>query len=321
MGFFRFRRSVKLFPGVRWNIGMRSSSISLGGRGAHYTFGSYGSRFTVGIPGTGLSYTDIHRSHTHVAERHTGVPVPSESWIRNNQIKTTLHTPERKPGEPPVRQEQLDTIRNLLPSFDFDQIKDFGESQADELIAQIKVGQREASKTLMKRFYAEHGHAIPDDFIDHCYDHPGKPWKPKNHVARGFLAFLVLLVLISLFRSPAKRESVAAPAEPSPRPSTVAFGVASSVANAIPLAAKGNGLPAPRYWPKRVRIARDVELRGEVDGGTIAQTAKAGTLLDATLSVDHRSVIVRRLDITGTVPIGETDFLERARKAGQENGH
>jgi len=58
MGFFRFRRSVKLFPGVRWNIGKKSSSLSIGGRGAHYTVGTSGSRTTVGIPGTGLSYTE-----------------------------------------------------------------------------------------------------------------------------------------------------------------------------------------------------------------------------------------------------------------------
>jgi hypothetical protein len=55
MGFFRFRRSVKLFPGVRWNFGKKSTSLSIGGRGANYTVGTSGGRTTVGIPGTGLS--------------------------------------------------------------------------------------------------------------------------------------------------------------------------------------------------------------------------------------------------------------------------
>jgi len=59
MGFFRFRRSFKIAPGIRWNLGKRSSSISLGGKGFHYTVGGpRGSRTTVGIPGTGLSYTE-----------------------------------------------------------------------------------------------------------------------------------------------------------------------------------------------------------------------------------------------------------------------
>jgi hypothetical protein len=35
MGFFRFRRSIKLFPGVRWNFGKKSSSLSIGGRLMH----------------------------------------------------------------------------------------------------------------------------------------------------------------------------------------------------------------------------------------------------------------------------------------------
>jgi hypothetical protein len=59
MGFFRFRRSIKIAPGIRWNLGKRSSSISLGGKGFHYTVGGpRGSRTTVGIPGTGISYTE-----------------------------------------------------------------------------------------------------------------------------------------------------------------------------------------------------------------------------------------------------------------------
>ena len=62
MGFFRFRRSIKLFPGVRWNIGKKSSSLSFGGRGFHYTIGPRGGRTTVGIPGTGLSYTETSGS-------------------------------------------------------------------------------------------------------------------------------------------------------------------------------------------------------------------------------------------------------------------
>jgi uncharacterized protein YraI len=62
MGYFRFRRSLKLLPGVRWNIGANSTSISFGSRGFRYTLGTKGSRTTVGIPGTGISYTHAHTS-------------------------------------------------------------------------------------------------------------------------------------------------------------------------------------------------------------------------------------------------------------------
>ena len=200
MGFFRFRRSIKLFPGVRWNLGSKSSSLSIGGRGAHYTFGSSGSRFTAGIPGTGLSYTDIHSSHKRVAARHPRIPEPSEEWVRNNRVNMTLHTPDRQPGEPPIRPDQLDTIRGLLPDLDFSQLKDFGETQADNLIGQIRFQQKEVSKTLLKKFYAGHGHAIPDDFIDHCYDHPDQPYHAPRKWGCGtwFIIGIALWVLLSL---------------------------------------------------------------------------------------------------------------------------
>src|SRR5260221_724145 len=60
MGFFRFHRSIKILPGVRWNINKGGSSFTFGGRGLKYTIGNKGSRTTVGLPGTGLSFTQVH---------------------------------------------------------------------------------------------------------------------------------------------------------------------------------------------------------------------------------------------------------------------
>lgn len=58
MGFFSFRKSFKILPGVRLNIGKKSSSISLGPRGAKLNINSKGrKRLTTSIPGTGISYT------------------------------------------------------------------------------------------------------------------------------------------------------------------------------------------------------------------------------------------------------------------------
>ncbi len=59
---FRFRRSVKLIPGVRLNLSKSGASVSLGSRGLRYTIGPKGNRTTVGLPGTGLSWTD-YRPH------------------------------------------------------------------------------------------------------------------------------------------------------------------------------------------------------------------------------------------------------------------
>jgi hypothetical protein len=54
---FRFRKSIKLLPGVRVNISKGGASLSVGGRGATANISKRGVRTTVGIPGTGFSYT------------------------------------------------------------------------------------------------------------------------------------------------------------------------------------------------------------------------------------------------------------------------
>ena len=51
----RFRRSMKLMPGVRLNFGKDSIGMSFGVPGARYTINSKGRRtVTAGIPGTGI---------------------------------------------------------------------------------------------------------------------------------------------------------------------------------------------------------------------------------------------------------------------------
>ena len=55
---FRFRKSIKIAPGVRLNIGKKGiSSVSVGGRGARINIGKRGTTASTGLPGTGLSYT------------------------------------------------------------------------------------------------------------------------------------------------------------------------------------------------------------------------------------------------------------------------
>lgn len=55
----RFRRSKKIAPGVRLNINKGSASLSFGPKGLKHTVSTTGrSHTTVGIPGSGLSYTE-----------------------------------------------------------------------------------------------------------------------------------------------------------------------------------------------------------------------------------------------------------------------
>ena len=51
----RFRKSIKLAPGIRWNISGSGSSWSFGPRGASVSVGKRGTFFNSGVPGTGFS--------------------------------------------------------------------------------------------------------------------------------------------------------------------------------------------------------------------------------------------------------------------------
>jgi len=69
---FRFRRSIRILPGVRLNVSKSGVSTSIGGRGAHVTIGKSGTRTTVGLPGTGVSYTHLEKG----PGKTNGEPMP-----------------------------------------------------------------------------------------------------------------------------------------------------------------------------------------------------------------------------------------------------
>jgi Bacterial SH3 domain. len=52
----RFRRTVKLLPGVRLNLSRSGVSTTVGVRGASVTVGKQGTYANVGLPGSGVSY-------------------------------------------------------------------------------------------------------------------------------------------------------------------------------------------------------------------------------------------------------------------------
>lgn len=65
---FRFRKSFKIAPGVRVNVGKKSIGISAGVKGARVSVNSSGRKTTtVGIPGTGLSYQKTEKIGGHAA--------------------------------------------------------------------------------------------------------------------------------------------------------------------------------------------------------------------------------------------------------------
>ena len=76
----RFKKSFKIAPGIKVNVGKKSSSVTFGGKGAHYTVNSSGKRTSsVDIPGTGISYVNTSRGHSKGAK-----PQQSTSNSRSN---------------------------------------------------------------------------------------------------------------------------------------------------------------------------------------------------------------------------------------------
>ena len=85
---FRFRRSVKIAPGIRLNAGKRGLGVSVGGRGGGISFGPNGTRVRAGIPGTGLSRS----------ERIDGKSTRSHSPARNRPADASGETVRIKIG-------------------------------------------------------------------------------------------------------------------------------------------------------------------------------------------------------------------------------
>jgi hypothetical protein len=54
----RFRKSIKILPGVRVNIGLKGASLNVGPRGASVSIGKQGVYTNASIPGTGISFRE-----------------------------------------------------------------------------------------------------------------------------------------------------------------------------------------------------------------------------------------------------------------------
>lgn len=81
---FRFRKNIKLAPGVRLNVSKKGvSSVSIGRGGARVNIGKKGTRSTIGIPKTGLSYS-TYRPYQKVANRTQQPPISQPRLSEQN---------------------------------------------------------------------------------------------------------------------------------------------------------------------------------------------------------------------------------------------
>lgn len=93
---FRFHKSIKIAPGIRLNLNKKSTSVSIGGKGARYTVSSNGRKTaTVGLPGTGLSYSVTKPS----GKQPSKAPKKKSHWLDGQKKRASaepLPQPERQ---------------------------------------------------------------------------------------------------------------------------------------------------------------------------------------------------------------------------------
>ena len=77
---FRFRRSIRIVPGLRLNVGRRRLSASVGAPEGHVTAGAGGVRATATLPGTGISYT-VTTPRSGAGRRRRSQPGAWGRWI------------------------------------------------------------------------------------------------------------------------------------------------------------------------------------------------------------------------------------------------
>lgn len=91
MGYFRFKKSIKILPGLKFNLNKNSTSFTIGKRGLHYTMNSRGKNTTsIGIPNTGLSYVNTF-NETNKSYGNTNFSVPSNTSNISQKIKKPFY--------------------------------------------------------------------------------------------------------------------------------------------------------------------------------------------------------------------------------------
>jgi hypothetical protein len=87
----RFRKTIKLAPGVRLNMGKNGMSLSVGAKGAKLNFSKKGVRETVGVPGTGISQSD------YIVKNETESKKDDDD--REKKSRNTNHKKSKSSGE------------------------------------------------------------------------------------------------------------------------------------------------------------------------------------------------------------------------------
>lgn len=109
---FRFRKSFKIAPGVRMNVGKKGVGMSFGGKGLRYSVNSSGRRTTsASIPGTGLSY--VSTSTQSKRNYKTNAYQNRSELLRQEKEKERLKELERARLEVRMFENKIEVIKSI----------------------------------------------------------------------------------------------------------------------------------------------------------------------------------------------------------------
>ena len=91
MGYFRFRKTFSILPGVKINLSKTGLSTSVGGKGATFNIGHGKRNVTLGVPGTGLSYRTQASSQLVILGVVVVAIVGIAYLIAPDLVKSALH--------------------------------------------------------------------------------------------------------------------------------------------------------------------------------------------------------------------------------------
>ncbi|MGP1374562.1 MAG: DUF4236 domain-containing protein [Almyronema sp.] len=113
---FRFRKSVKIAPGVKINLSKSGGSLSLGGRGATVNISSRGVRSTYSIPGTGISYVKqtSSGSNTRSSASHSSNRSAYKELLRQQKEEEKQRLLQEAEEGYKLFQAKIDSLANIL---------------------------------------------------------------------------------------------------------------------------------------------------------------------------------------------------------------
>lgn len=121
---FRFRRTIKIAPGIRLNLSKSGVSTSIGKRGATVNLSKRGTYGTIGLPGTGLSWRGKLGSSKSRSDRKLMEPLQAsdEEIARVGELSRSKNVrlsqpplPENEQAEPPAPVSDVRPGNQTLP--------------------------------------------------------------------------------------------------------------------------------------------------------------------------------------------------------------